>query len=199
MGQVAHFDLSSNIALYRIVKGLNGIMPFDLSIKNAYEVNSDFHARHSAKERVYEYIIHNSPSRSPFDINRAYWVIHPLNLQELKEAANFLIGTHDFASFCKKVSGEISGTVRTIHKIDIYETNGNIILNIYGTAFLHNMIRIIVGTLVDLQKNNLSPLKMKEILNAKNRAAAGITAPPCGLYLKKICYNPELSSFFAAL
>lgn len=193
--QIVHFDTESDISLNRIVKGGNGILDEDVSIVNAYEVGNDFHSRYSTIAREYIYMIYNSPSRSPFTNNRYYWVRNELDVGRMEKACSHIIGRHDFASFCKKTSGEESGTIRDINFIDIKKNKNIINLKINGTAFLHNQIRTIVGTLVDLQKNNHSPQKMKEILEKKERIFAGPTAPPCGLYLNNVFYQPDLHTY----
>jgi tRNA pseudouridine38-40 synthase len=197
LGQVAHFNTSSQIGLQRLCIGLNGIMPPSISIKNAYDVPERFHARFSAVSREYRFVIYNSPLRSPFMAYRAMWVTDSLNLDYLREASSYLTGEHDFASFCKKISAD-AGTVRFLESIKIDQRDEYIFITFKGNAFLHNMIRIIVGTLVAMHKEGRPPDFMKEIINAKNRDAAGATAPPYGLYMKKICYDPALDTYGSA-
>ena len=190
-GQVVHFDSTSEIPLQKICFALNGIMPKDISIRKAYIVPDSFHARYSAYERTYVYYIYNSRLRSPFTHNRAMWVKKDLNISFLNKAARYLLGEHDFASFCRKKSAE-EKTIRRIKKIKIQKQGSYIELKITGNAFLHNMIRIIVGTLVGLSENNFEPTEMKKILLAKTREASGETAPAHGLYLYRIDYKPSL-------
>ncbi|MFH0976445.1 MAG: tRNA pseudouridine(38-40) synthase TruA [Spirochaetota bacterium] len=197
LGQVIHFDFSSDISLQKLCISLNGILDNDVKIKNAYLVPSDFHARFSALGREYLYIIYNHPLKSPFDTKRAVWISYDLDIDYLKRAAEHFIGEKDFASFCKKTSAE-ENTVRRIEEFDIIKFREFIIFRIRGNAFLHNMVRIIIGTILDLHKENVDPAYIKTILDQKNRDAGGKTAPPYGLYLNQIFYEPSLSEMESA-
>ena len=176
---------------------VNGLLPKDVCVKNLYVVGDDFHARYRAARREYLYLIHNHPLRSPFSEFRMMWVKMKLDIDAMKEAASYLIGEHDFASFCKKVSAN-EGTVRRIHEIDIARHGEVVFIRISGTAFLHNQIRATVGTLINMQKYDMPPSFMTEILSGRDRDAAGFTAPAHGLYLSKIDYDPALDSYPAA-
>lgn len=193
LGQVAHFNTSANLPLQRLVIGMNGILDRSVAVRNAYEVPEDFHARFSACEREYLYRIYNGPVRSPFMMYRAMWVNFPLDLSYVNESLSCLVGERDFASFCKKKSAD-EGTVRKLLKAEAVKKNEYIEVTIRGNAFLHNMIRIIIGTVVDNFKNGKKPDYMKEILDSVDRDAGGPTAPPYGLYLKKIEYDPPLDT-----
>ncbi len=196
--QVAHFDIiKDDFNLQRMVKGLNGILQKDVFVKNAYIVNRDFNARFSACSREYEYIIYNDHTSSPFIKNRALWINRPLDVEYLNRAVSFLNGEHDFASFCKKISLE-NGTVRTIETVTFSRLNKHIYFNIKGNAFLHNMIRIIIGTVIEMYYDDKPAEYMKYILEKKDRDYAGKTADPSGLYLKKVTYDPPLSNYISA-
>ncbi len=201
IGQVAHFDLENrddiNKYLSKLCTGLNGILNPDVAIKNAYIVPPDFHSRYSAVSREYIYRIYNHPQKSPFINKRAMWVRNGLDLEYLHKTAEYLKGEHDYASFCKKISSDIN-TVRRIDEIDIAKQGDLISIRISGTAFLHNMIRIIIGTMIEMYKDNKEPGYIKEILFKKDRDYSGTTAPPYGLYLNKITYNPPLSDMESA-
>ncbi len=196
-GQVIHFDLDVPVKLQKLCINLNGILERDISIKNAYIVPPTFHARFSAVSREYLYMIYNYPQRSPLFINKAVWINSPLDVNFLRSIATFLTGEKDFASFCKKKSAE-ENTVRRIDRFDIKKINELIIMKIAGNAFLHNMIRIIAGTMLEMAKNGKEPSYVLEILEEKDRNAAGKTAPACGLYLNRIIYDPPLSSMESA-
>jgi tRNA pseudouridine38-40 synthase len=197
LGQIAHFDTNSDLSLDRLCISLNGILDRDISIVNAFDVPNDFHARFSAVEREYKYFIYNAPQRTPFMMHRAMWMNKPIDIKFIKKALNHLIGEHDFATFCKKISSD-NGTIRRINSIKVIKNDNLIEITINGNAFLHNMIRIIIGTTMDLVKNNQKHDEMKKILNYKNRDYGGITAPPYGLYLNRIYYKPRLSSYNSA-
>jgi len=177
---------------------LNGILPKDISVKNAYSVPSDFHSRFSAIKREYIYLIYNYPFRTPFMQYRAMWINHSFDVNYVREAASFLIGEKDFCSFCKKISSE-HGTVRRIESIDVTESENIIRIRICANAFLHNMIRIIVGTIVQLYREEREPSYIKYILEKKSREYGGFTAPPYGLYLNQITYDPPLNFYESAL
>jgi tRNA pseudouridine38-40 synthase len=201
LGQVIHFDLEKKIEnkndLVKLCINLNGILDFDISVKNAYLVPPDFHARFSTSQREYIYLIYNHPMKSPFMRNRAMWVRGNIDLEYLKKTAEHLKGEIDFASFCKK-SSAYGNTVRRIDEFEITRKRDIISFRIRGTAFLHNMIRIITGTLIEMHKDRKDPEYIIEILEKKDRNSSGITAPPYGLYLNRVIYDPPLSEMMSA-
>ncbi len=192
IGQVIHFNISSTINLQRLCIGLNGILAKDVSIINAFHVNNSFHSRFSAVEREYKYLIHNNPQRSPFMKNRAMWVKDELDINYLQKTADYLEGEKDFASFCKK-SSAVEKTVRRIVSLSFIRKGDIIEFTIRGNAFLHNMIRIIIGTLIFMHKTGKEPAYMLQILDKKDRDFSGKTAPPCGLYLSKVKFNYDFT------
>lgn len=198
LGQVVHFNTSSDIPLQRLCIGMNGIMEKDISVINAYNVTTQFHSRFSAIEREYIYRIYTSPLRSPFMTYRAAWVSTSIDPEYLKKASAHLTGELDFASFCKKRSSEDINTFRNIRSFEVEKEGDYITLRIRGNAFLHNMIRIIAGTLMEMAKENRDPDSILEVLAAKNREAAGPTAPPYGLYFASVDYDPPLSTYESA-
>ena len=197
MGQVIHFDIPREKNLQKLAISMNGILEKDVSVKNLFIVPDDFHSRYSACSREYRYIIHNHHLRSPFSLYRAMWVSLPLDVERMRHSASYLIGEHDFASFCKTCSAS-EGTVREISRIDINKHDDLIFIDIEGNAFLHNQIRTIAGTLVSIEKNKSDPVMMKEILLKKTRLASGDTAPPYGLYFMNVKYNPPLETYPSA-
>ncbi len=197
LGQVVHMDTDRDIPLEKLCYSLNGILERDVSIKNAYNVNHEFHARYDAVEREYIYLIYNHPQRNPFLEERALWVNYPLDVDYLKEASGYLLGEKDFSSFCKKISME-GNMVRRIINISLHRKDDLISFRIRGNAFLHNMIRIIIGTLLEMYRENREPGFMQEVLVRKDRDCSGITAPACGLYLSEVIYHPPLNSYESA-
>ncbi|HNW28710.1 MAG TPA: tRNA pseudouridine(38-40) synthase TruA [Spirochaetota bacterium] len=198
LGQIVHFDTRSLISLQRLCIGLNGILPKDISIKNAYRVREGFHARFDAVQRTYRYLIYNHPSRSPFMIYRAMWVHERLDADYLSTVTSQLIGEKDFSSFCKKRESKNITTIRRITDITVQRNGDLISLEITGNAFLHNMIRIIVGTIVEMNKNNAEPAVLAEIVSRRDREFSGVTAPPYGLYLVRVLYEPDLATVESA-
>lgn len=197
LGQVVHFDISSSLPLDRFCIGLNGILPRDISVQNAFEVDHSFHARYSAVEREYLYRVYNRPTRSAFMQYRAMWVNFPLDLFYVNESLEYLVGEKDFASFCKKKSAD-EGTIRKIISTRAERDGDFINIIIVGNAFLHNMIRIIVGTIIENHRYGRESKCMIDIIRAVDRDSSGVTAPAYGLYLNKITYDPPLEVFPAA-
>jgi tRNA pseudouridine38-40 synthase len=197
LGQVIHFDFSGEVDLRRLCIGLNGILHPDISVINAYSVPSGFHARFSAVTREYLYLIYNHPLRSPFIRFRAMWVKDTLDINFLREASLYLIGEKDFSSFCKKVSAG-GNNMRRLDEFEVTAWNDLIIFRIRGNAFLHNMIRIIVGTMVDMHHQGRRPEHILEILKYADREMSGKTAPPYGLYLNSVEYDPPLETMESA-
>jgi len=197
LGQVIHFDLTTEIPLKKICVSLNGILPAEVSVKNAFIVGHDFHSRFSAVQREYIYIIYRYPLRTPFMKSKAMWINHPFEADYIREVTSHLIGEHDFASFCKKISLG-NGTVRKIESIDVTEQDELIRIRFRANGFLHNMIRIIVGTTIQMYRENREPAHIKQILEGKDRSISGFTAPPYGLYLNKIIYDPPLNFYESA-
>lgn len=185
-GQTASFFTNSDIVEFKLMKGLNSVLPEDISIKKVEEVNSEFHARYHAKGKSYKYIIYNSQVRSPIYRNNAYHVPYKLDMNKFRQNVNMLIGTHDFTSFTSIKEGT-DNKIRTIYNIDIEQKDDIIELTFKGSGFLYNMIRIIVGTLVDVARGRIKS-NIKEIIDAKNRKRAGITAPSHALYLMEVYY-----------
>ena len=198
LGQVVHFNAPGGVNLQKMCIGLNGVLSGDIAVKNVYRVGAGFHSRFSAVEREYRYLIHNHPSRTPFMKYRAMWVHERLDCDYLKEVARHCIGEMDFSSFCKKRESKHINTVRRIRAVDIRKDNDLIIIDIAGNAFLHNMVRIIIGTMVEMNKKNSAPGFITEIIARRDRESSGLTAPAYGLYLKSVTYDPSLESMESA-
>ncbi len=186
-GQVANFFTSSNILPYKFSDAINYFLPKDIVIVKSESVSNDFHARYNSKGKKYRYIIYNRAKPSALWINRAYHVKRNIDISIMKNAAKILVGENDFSSF-RASGGAAKTSIRTIYNIDI-NVDGNLIyIDISGDGFLYNMVRIIVGTLVDMATKKIDPSIMFDILQAKDRKKAGKTAPPYGLYLMEINY-----------
>ena len=194
LGQVIHFDVDREVNLQRICIGLNGILPRDIAVRNAYRVGCDFHSRFSAVKREYRYCIHNHPLRSPFMMHRAMWVHESVDCEYLKEVALHLVGEMDFSSFCKKREAKNINTVRCITSVNIRKNDDLVTVDIAGNAFLHHMVRIIVGTMVEMNKKKSEPNLIADIIAKRDREWSGLTAPAYGLYLVRVSYEPGLES-----
>ena len=188
MGNVAVFDTETTIPPEKIAVALNQRLPEDIVIVKSEEVAADFHPRYCDCSKTYEYHILNSRVPVPTKRLSNYFVSYVLDIEKMRKAASYLVGEHDFVSFCN-VRTDVESTVRTITALDIL-TNGNeITIRITGNGFLYNMVRIIVGTLIRVGRGFYEPEKVKEILEAKDRKAAGVTAPAHGLMLVEIKYE----------
>ena len=169
---------------------LNAFLPPDVAVKTAVYVRDDFSARFDTLGKTYIYRIYSSPIRSPLKSRYAHHVTFKLDVDKMKEAAVHFAGEHDFAAFCA-AGGSQTTTVRRVHsvKVNVSSDDPNLIeIEVSGEAFLYNMVRIIVGTLVDVGQGRIEADKVKEIIGCCDRSAAGHTAPAQGLYLKEVYY-----------
>jgi tRNA pseudouridine38-40 synthase len=188
LGQVAHIQTVSTLSPIGIMKGLNSMLPPDIAIVGAEDMPAGFHARFSAVRRVYWYAIWNSPVRSAFCSRYAWHIIRPLDLSAMRRAADHLVGTHDFSAF-QAVDRVAVSTVREVFAARIRRSWRHVVLfDIQANAFLKRMVRSLVGSLVEVGRGTISPDAFKEILESRDRAQAGPTAPACGLFLRKVVY-----------
>jgi tRNA pseudouridine38-40 synthase len=186
-GYVFNVHTNSNIPTRGLLRGVNGHLPSDISLLHCEEVDEDFHARFNCKYKEYVYLIHNHESKNPFAEDLQLHYRRPINVDLIREASKHYIGTHDFKSF-SAVKDENINTVRTVYDFNI-ETCGNLVkVLVKGDGFLYNMVRILVGTLLDVNEGYISPDQIPDILNAKDRLKAGRTAMAHGLYLNKVYY-----------
>ena len=186
-GQVASFVISKKISTDVIRDGLNQhLRPLMISVLKAEEVDNDFHARFSAKKRWYVYKIINRRSPLTIDANRAWCVHKILDTKKMQNESASFLGKHDLNAF-RSAHCQSKSSIRTIDDIIINIKNESIFIEVVAKSFLHSQVRIMVGTLVDIAKGNINR-SILDIINTKNREAAGQTAPANGLYLKKIDY-----------
>ena len=198
LGQVAHFDVEGEINFPKFIHSLNSLLPDDIGIISAKKVPGTFHAQLTAKKKTYVYTLLNSRMRSVFLNDTVWQVIPSLDIKAMKKAAKYLIGIHDFKSFCAADS-TAKTTVRKIYKITITKIPprpplkkggwGDLIqISITGNGFLKQMVRSIVGTLVEVGRGKRSVSDFQKILKACDRKKAGKTAPAKGLMLKEVIY-----------
>jgi tRNA pseudouridine38-40 synthase len=198
-GQVAHFDIAEeNLDLWRLVWGLNGILPEDVSVRAAQLVPATFHARFSAEERRYVYRILNSPQRSALLKDTYYFYPHSLDLSRMTKAAEVLVGDHDFGSFRSTSSDRGTSRCRVSQAKILNLGEGRLEFWIAANHFVYNMVRIIVGTLIEIGNGERAPQGMTAALNQCDRNLAGPTAPASGLALASVKY-PESFQLFAEL
>lgn len=182
------FNTDSPLRGDKLCAALNAVLPRDVAVYDAKEVDDAFHPRYDAKGKRYEYRIYNGRQRHPFYEGLALHSRLPLDEKALDAAAEAYIGTHDFAAFCAAGSS-VEDTVRTVSHAAVRREGELVIFSVEADGFLYNMVRIMVGTLLDMAAEKLSYEAIPAILASKDRARAGVTAPACGLYLEKVFYN----------
>lgn len=185
MGNVAVFDTETRIPGEKISYALNQRLPEDIRIQLSEEVDPDFHPRYCDSEKTYQYRILNRKFPVPTERLYSYFYHYKLDVDKMREATSFLIGRHDFASFCG-AKAQVKTTIRTITGMDVWRDGDVVTIQVTGTGFLYNMVRIISGTLIEIGNGQYSPEKIKDILDACDREAAGPTAPAKGLTLMGI-------------
>lgn len=188
LGQVIHFDSPLPITENRWEIALNSMLPEDISVLSVEKVADDFHSRFAAKGKEYRYRLHLSAKRDPFQRKFAYRYPYPLNLEAMKEASKYFLGTHDFTSFCSAKT-EVEDKVRTIQSIDFLLEGDQLTIRFVGNGFLYNMVRILVGTILEVGAGDRLPEDIPAILEKKDRRLAGKTAPAHGLYLWEVFYQ----------
>ena len=187
LGNVAVFDTNTRIPGEKISYALNQRLPDSIVIQDSWEVSGDFHPRHCNTRKTYEYRILNTAVPLPQKRNFTWHVTGSIDIEKMKEAAAYIVGEHDFKSFCC-VRTQAESTVRTIYSLEVLQEGSEIIIRIKGNGFLYNMVRIITGTLIQVGKGRFKPEYVKQMLEAKDRTVAGQTAPPQGLTLVGIEY-----------
>ncbi len=188
LGNVAVFDTRTRMPADKISFALNQRLPEDIVVQGSCEVAPDWHPRYQNSTKTYEYRILNRTFRMPTRRLDTYFYHHPLDHKKMREAAAYLVGEHDFKSFCA-VGAQVKSTVRTICACDVERENDIITIRVAGNGFLYNMVRIIAGTLIRVGGGEWEPEQMQEILAARDRSAAGPTAPAHGLTMIGIVYE----------
>lgn len=188
LGNVAVFDTNTRMPADKIAFALNQRLPEDIVVQGSCEVPSDWHPRYQESTKTYEYRILNRTFRMPTRRLDTYFYHYPLDVEQMSEAASYMVGTHDFASFCA-ANAQVKSTVRTIYSCTAQKENDIITIRVTGNGFLYNMVRIIAGTLIEVGAGKRRPEEIKDILAAENRDAAGPTAPAQGLTMMGIEYK----------
>jgi tRNA pseudouridine38-40 synthase len=188
--QVAHFDTEAKRPSSAWVRGVNALLPDSVAVLWSHEVPDDFHARYSALARTYRYELLNRPVRPALLARYVGWFHLPLNVEKMREAAALLVGEHDFSAF-RSAECQAKTPVRTVHSVEVLQQAQNIQFLVRANAFLHHMVRNIVGTLVYVGKDKHPPQWVEEVLRAKDRTKAAPTFGPEGLYLEKIEYHAK--------
>jgi tRNA pseudouridine38-40 synthase len=188
--QVVHFDTNISRPLTAWVRGVNALLPKDIAVLWAHPVADDFHARFSAQARSYQYVLINRPMRSAIHQAKVGWFHAPLNINAMRDAAQYLLGEHDFSAF-RASACQASSPVKTLTRLDICQQDDIIILELTANAFLHHMVRNIMGCLLYVGKGKHPPLWVQEILQGRDRKFAAPTFSPDGLYLRHVTYDKK--------
>lgn len=187
-GQVIHFDTPLAIPMERWPFALNSLLPDDIRVLKAEEVDESFHARFGVASKEYRYRVSMETHQNVFTRQYACHYPYPLDVDKMREAAGHLIGTHDFTSFCA-ANTEVQDKVREIYTLEWKNVSDGLEMRVRGNGFLYNMVRIIAGTLLEIGSGKFHPEEIKAMLAARNREAAGKTAPSHGLYLWEVFYD----------
>ncbi len=211
LGQVAHFQTAATIPPERFAAALTGLLPGDIAVRSSCEVPVDFHARYSAKRKSYRYVIHQTRDRHPW-LDRYTWRLEgPLDVDAMRKASVCLVGTHDFSAFESKSQPD-ENSVRIVTDVVLRgrrgwdpwspgepalrpqdESRDFLVIQIEANGFLYNMVRAIVGTLVKVGRGDWPAERVAQVLKSRDRAQAGETAPPQGLYLLGVNYEDEIA------
>ena len=187
-GNVAVFDTESRIPGDKFSFALNQRLPEDIRIQESCEVDADFHPRYADTVKTYEYDILNRRFELPSKRLYAAFCYYPMDIERMNQAAAYLVGEHDFKSFCS-AGAQVQTTVRTIYAVNVTKDDDMVHIRITGNGFLYNMVRIIAGTLMQVGTGLMEPEQVKEILEARDRSKAGPTAVAKGLTLVEIRYE----------
>jgi tRNA pseudouridine38-40 synthase len=188
--QVVHFDTTANRPLTAWVRGVNALLPSSIVVHWAHAVPDEFHARFSAQGRSYQYLLINRPVRSAIHAGKMGWFHAPLDLDAMRRAAQCLLGEHDFSAF-RAAECQAKSPVKSMYKLDISVDGEMLVFDLAANAFLHHMVRNIVGCLVYVGKGKYSPEWLADVLESRERRLAAPTFAPDGLYLRRISYDPK--------
>jgi tRNA pseudouridine38-40 synthase len=188
--QVVHFDTEAARPASAWVRGVNALLPDSVAVLWSREVDGEFHARYSAVSRTYRYVLLNREVRPALAASRVGWFHLPLNVGEMREAAALLVGEHDFSAF-RSSECQAKTPIRRLHALEIEAQGERVDFVLRANAFLHHMVRNIVGTLVHVGKGKHPPSWAREVLLSRDRARAAPTFAADGLYLEKIQYDPR--------
>lgn len=178
----------SEIEPEKLKTALNAVLPQDIAVTSCGEVPYTFHARYDCVSKEYKYLILNSKQRNPFYINRALFYPHSIDADMLNFEAQAFLGMHDFTSFCAADSS-VDDKARNIKSISVKRNGSLVEFTVEADGFLYNMVRIMVGTLLDINGGKIEKNSISQIIDSKDRKQAGKTAPACGLYLNKVNYG----------
>ena len=172
-----------------LMRAMNNMLPDDIALLSCEDADEDFHARFSAHGKEYIYLVNNAPCKDVFGSDLALFYPYRLDEKRLDSAAKLFVGTHDFAAFCKaEAKGHLKTTVRTVYSFSVERSHDTVSFTVSGDGFLHNMVRIMVGTLIYVNEGKRTEADILRSLGTGERTDAGVTIPPHGLYLNKVIY-----------
>ena len=188
--QVVHFDTQIERPLQAWVRGVNALLPKSVAVRWAHTVSAEFHARFSAQGRSYRYFLLNRSTRTALHAGKVVWFHAPLDLAKMQQAAQCLLGTHDFSAF-RAAQCQAKSPIKTLRQLDIYREGDMLIFDVSADAFLHHMVRNIVGCLVYVGKEKYPVEWMSQVLQSRERKYAAPTFSPDGLYLRHVKYDAQ--------
>lgn len=183
-----HFDSPLTRDPHGVICSANRNLPNDIAVQDCRVVADDFHARYSVTAKEYEYIIYNGKYRDPMWQDRAYYYRFPLDVEKMNQGAQGFVGTYDFSSFCA-VNAKPGDKTRTVYHARVERQGDLVVFRVCADGFLYNMVRIMMGTLLRISQGKIQPYEIPQIIEQKNRDAAGPTAPAEGLYLNQVFYE----------
>ncbi|AFJ03645.1 tRNA pseudouridine synthase A [Methylophaga frappieri] len=192
LNQVVHFDTQARRADRNWLLGINTNLPDDIAVNWVKAVDTQFHARFSATKRRYRYLVLNRLCRSALHHQRMWWFYKPLDIARMQQAASLMLGQHDFSALRAKEC-QAKSPIKTLDQIQIIRRGDCIAVDVEARSFLHHMVRNIMGVLMAVGEGKYPPEWVNTVLASRNRDAAGVTAPPEGLFLTEVCYPPEYS------
>ncbi|MBW8902212.1 MAG: tRNA pseudouridine(38-40) synthase TruA, partial [Massilia sp.] len=192
--QVVHFDTDLDRPMQSWVRGVNAFLPDAIAVRWAHAIPDipglEFHARFAAFARTYHYVLYNHPVRSPLLAGRAGWVFRPLDVEKMREGARHLVGTHDFSAF-RSSQCQAKSPIKQMHEVSVREVGECIVFTLRANAFLHHMVRNVIGSLIYIGNGRHPPSWLADVLAGRDRNDAAPTFMPDGLYLAKIDYDPK--------
>ncbi|MGZ8256858.1 MAG: tRNA pseudouridine(38-40) synthase TruA [Gallionella sp.] len=188
--QVVHFDSDVARPMQAWVRGVNALLPKSIAVRWAHPVSDEFHARFSAQGRSYRYFLLNRSTRSALHAGKVGWFYAPLDLAKMQQAAQCLLGTHDFSAF-RAAQCQAKSPLKTLHQLDIYREGEMLIFDVSADAFLHHMVRNLVGCLVYVGKGKYPIAWLTDVLESCDRKRAAPTFSPDGLYLRHVKYDTK--------
>lgn len=190
LGQVAHVDTEKEIVARGFQLGLNSALPKSVAVRSLVDAHPDFDARHTALGKLYRYSLWNHAARPALQRRYNWHLRRILDVNKMIEASKHLVGEYDFAAF-RAADCDRTNTVRKLHRVDVVQRDELLTVEVEGNAFLKNMVRIITGTLVEVGRGRIAPSDVAKIRDARDRRAAGVTAPALGLCLVRVDYPPD--------